>query len=76
MDQDLVKALGFHTDKQPKLELERFFVNLAVCNTVVPSTDEDGNLKYQVCQVVFRYPAWAAMVHWDPWWDKKGHVSK
>jgi len=47
LDQDLVKALGFHADKQPRPEVERFFVNLAVCNTVVPSTDEQGNLKYQ-----------------------------
>lgn len=33
---------------QPPEELSQFFIHLALCNTVVPGTAEDGTLQYQV----------------------------
>lgn len=33
---------------QPPEELSQFFIHLALCNTVVPGTSEDGTLQYQV----------------------------
>ncbi len=32
----------------PDAELERFMLNLAVCNTVVPAISEEGHYVYQV----------------------------
>ncbi len=32
----------------PNPELERFMLNLAVCNTVVPAISDDGHYVYQV----------------------------
>lgn len=36
----------------PDAELERFMLNLAVCNTVVPAISEEGHYVYQVRAVV------------------------
>ena len=35
---------------QPNPDLERFMLNLAVCNTVVPAISDDGHYVYQVGQ--------------------------
>ncbi len=33
--------------REPVPEVARFLINLAVCNTVVPSKDQDGTIQYQ-----------------------------
>ena len=39
--------LVFSSRKEVAPDVARFMVNLAVCNTVVPTTSEDGVLLYQ-----------------------------
>ena len=52
LDSDMQRAAGLPANgkaaAEPLLEVDRFLLNLAVCNTVVPSEGEGGNLIYQV----------------------------
>lgn len=48
LDSDLHKALGVYSGRAPDEAVEQFLLNLAVCNTVVPTVGEDGKLTYQV----------------------------
>ncbi len=37
-----------YSGRDPDEAVEQFLLNLAVCNTVVPTVGEDGKLTYQV----------------------------
>lgn len=50
LDTGILKALGTQSGKQADPDVAGFLMNLAVCNTVVPSVNEDGSLLYQVCK--------------------------
>lgn len=52
---------------QPPEELSQFFIHLALCNTVVPGTAEDGTLQYQVSR-------WVAY-HGTLKWGGRGGVA-
>eukprot|EP00775_Hariotina_reticulata_P007204 gene7204-7418_t len=51
LDSDMHKAAGIRADgkegKGVDADVDRFLLNLAVCNTVVPSKADDGSLQYQ-----------------------------
>lgn len=48
LDQDIQRDLGLFSGKVSNAAVEAFVINLAVCNTVVPSEDEHGRIQYQV----------------------------
>jgi len=53
LDAEMQKAAGLPVNgkaaSKPLPEIDRFLLNLAVCNTVVPTAADDGGLLYQVC---------------------------
>jgi P-type E1-E2 ATPase len=52
LDADMQKASGLSVDGKAggraTAALDKFLLNMAVCNTVVPSVADDGSLLYQV----------------------------
>lgn len=52
LDAEVQKAAGLSVNGKaasaPTPEMNRFLLNLAVCNTVVPTVADDGSLLYQV----------------------------